>query len=312
MRWLRQIVTPVLEHNLHPPLLGRTSLPYAIPTGTSEAVRCRRCGRRGCVSERPTLVDTAGTEEKTLNWELHTAEAFGALRTLAPSSVDAVITDPPYSSGGAFRGDRARPTTTKYVKHGAQPAGPEFGGDTRDQRGFLAWATLWLSECFRATHPGGVACVFTDWRQLPVMSDALQAAGWTWRGIVVWDKTEAVMPHAGRFRQQAEFVVWGSRGPLTADEHRPILPGVFRHSSNWRHKRHIAGKPEGLMRDLVGICPPGGLVLDPFAGSGTTGVACLAEGRRFLGYELDPCIAEDARCRLESATSSASNIRQPA
>jgi site-specific DNA-methyltransferase (adenine-specific) len=244
-----------------------------------------------CLRRRPL-------NESNLDWNLHTDEAFSALRRLPPASVDAVITDPPYSSGGAFRGDRTRPATTKYVKHGVRAAGPDFGGDTRDQRGFLAWATLWLSECFRTTRPGGVACVFTDWRQLPVTSDALQAAGWTWRGIVVWDKTEAVMPHPGRFRQQAEFVVWGSRGPMALDGQRLVLPGVFRHSSNWRRKRHIAGKPEGLMRDLVRICPPGGLVLDPFAGSGTTGVAALAEGRRFCGYELDEAIAEKARERL--------------
>jgi len=126
----------------------------------------------------------------------------------------------------------------------------------------------------------------------------MQAAGWTWRGVVVWDKTEAVLPHRGRFRQQAEFVVWGSRGAIPSTPDAPVLPGVFRHSSNWRRKRHIAGKPEALMRDLVRICPPEGLILDPFAGSGTTGVAALSQGRRFLGFELDPTIAEGARERL--------------
>ncbi|MFN3595162.1 MAG: DNA methyltransferase, partial [Thiobacillaceae bacterium] len=44
-------------------------------------------------------------------------------------------------------------------------------------------------------------------------------------------------------------------------------------------------KPLGLMRDLVQICPPGGTVLDPFQGSGTTGVAALMEGLRYIGIE---------------------------
>ena len=56
------------------------------------------------------------------------------------------------------------------------------------------------------------------------------------------------------------------------------------------------------MRWLVRlVCPPGGLVLDPFAGSGSTGVAALEERRRFLGVERDSGYARIARARLEHA-----------
>jgi site-specific DNA-methyltransferase (adenine-specific) len=62
---------------------------------------------------------------------------------------------------------------------------------------------------------------------------------------------------------------------------------------------HPTVKPLELMRWLVRLlCPPGGLVLDPFCGSGTTGAAAAIESRRFLGIELDPAYAEIAAARI--------------
>lgn len=63
---------------------------------------------------------------------------------------------------------------------------------------------------------------------------------------------------------------------------------------------HPTLKPLELMRWLVRLaCPPGGLVLDPTMGSGTTGAAAALEGRRFLGIELEPTYLEIARARIE-------------
>lgn len=80
------------------------------------------------------------------------------------------------------------------------------------------------------------------------------------------------------------------------------LPGVFSVRVDPRDKHHLAGKPAPLMRQLVEIVTPGGVVLDPFAGSGSTGVAAIASGRSFLGAELDPTTAELCRARLEAAS----------
>lgn len=63
---------------------------------------------------------------------------------------------------------------------------------------------------------------------------------------------------------------------------------------------HPAVKPLELMRWLVRlVCPPGGLVLDPFMGSGTTGAAAALEGRRFCGIELEPAYIEISAARIE-------------
>lgn len=75
------------------------------------------------------------------------------------------------------------------------------------------WAAEWLYLARRAAKPGAPVCMFIDWRQLPCASDALQWAGWIWRGIAVWDKGNS-RPQKGRFRQQAEYIVWGSNGDM--------------------------------------------------------------------------------------------------
>ena len=234
-------------------------------------------------------------------YTLHRGEALAFLRSLPDASVDALITDPPYSSGGMFRGDRAKSTDDKYTQTECRGARPDFAGDNRDQRSFLTWCTLWLSESLRVLRPGAPVVLFTDWRQLPVMTDAVQAGGFIWRGIAVWDKTERSRPQMDAFRSQCEYVVWGSAGAMERTGAVGVLPGLWRVAVTSGDKHHQTGKPTPLMREIVKICPPGGLVLDPFAGSGTTGVAALAEGRRFIGCEMVREIADVAEERLRGA-----------
>jgi site-specific DNA-methyltransferase (adenine-specific) len=230
--------------------------------------------------------------------ELHRGDALAVLRGLPDASVDAVITDPPYSSGGLFRGDRAASTTTKYVQSGTKHPHPDFTGDNRDQRSFAFWSTLWLTECQRIARPGAFLLQFTDWRQLPTTTDVVQAGGWVWRGVAVWDKTEGSRPQLGRFRNQAEYVVWGTNGVHYTKAHPVVLPGVYRIPVRTADKFHLAGKPTELMRALCRITRPGGTILDPFMGSGTTGVAALAEGYDFVGIEREEAFSAIARARI--------------
>lgn len=72
--------------------------------------------------------------------------------------------------------------------------------------------------------------MFIDWRQLPAATDALQWAGWIWRGTAVWDKGNS-RPQKGRFRQQAEYIVWGSNGDMPISRPVPCLPGVFKYGN---------------------------------------------------------------------------------
>ena len=228
---------------------------------------------------------------------IYHGDAFEVLHTL--SGIDAIITDPPYSSGGAFRGDRTGSTVEKYVQSGQQAYRAEFAGDNRDQRSYAAWCSLWLTAAYRAANPGAVAAIFTDWRQLPTTTDALQAGGWVWRGIAVWDKTPASRPRQGAFTSQAEYVVWGTSGALDGEINSVYLPGVFTEMSpRGDDKVHIAEKPASVMDWLCQFSKPGALIVDPFMGSGTTLAAAKKLGRRAIGIEVDESYCAIAKARL--------------
>jgi site-specific DNA-methyltransferase (adenine-specific) len=220
---------------------------------------------------------------------LHRGDALAVLHALPDESVDAVFADPPYSSGGAFRSDRVATSTigkylggSDYAAANADRLG-DIAGDSRDQRAYGYWCALWLAECLRVTRSGGVCMLWADWRQLPTTTDALQAGGWIWRGIVPWGKPDA-RPQVGRFRNACEYVVWGSAGPMPPAPGAPCLPGFYEAVAP-RNRVHPTQKPLGVIRALVRIAPPDGIVLDPFMGSGTTGLAASMEGRRFVGVE---------------------------
>jgi site-specific DNA-methyltransferase (adenine-specific) len=230
-------------------------------------------------------------------------EALAVLARLPDACVDAVITDPPYSSGGFTRGDRQQGVAVKYQQAGTDREYPAFSGDNRDQRSWAYWCCLWLDECRRVTKPGGYLLMFTDWRQLPAATDVVQGGGWQWRGIVSWDKGDAARaPHKGYFRHQCEYVVWGTNGPLEVppvdDPRDGPWSGSLTIPVRQDDKFHLTGKPTKLMRELVKVCPPGGLILDPFAGSGTTGVAAEREGRRCLLIEKEQAYANVISDRL--------------
>lgn len=241
-------------------------------------------------------------------WQLHLGDALDGMRQLPDASFDAVITDPPYSSGGQFRGDRVNPNvTSKYVQHGTELVRPEFGGDSRDQRSYAFWTCWWLNEAYRLCRDGAAIALFTDWRQLPTVTDALQAGGFVWRGVAVWDKVGG-RPALGRIRNQAEYVVWGSKGPMATERNAPMLPGVISCSVKQDDKHHITGKPTEVMRWLVRLCERGGRILDPFAGSGTTGVAALLEGFAFVGFEREAAYHAIASRRLREAEERAPSL----
>lgn len=233
-------------------------------------------------------------------------EVMGAL-----PAVDAVITDPPYASGGMFRSDRTASVADKYVQSGTKRDWAAFAHDAKDQRSWVSWCERWLAAL--PVRPGGYVLSFIDWRQLPALTDAFQWAGLMWRGVVAWDKGGGSRaPHKGYFRHQCEYLVWGTLGACDAAVHAGPYPGAYQFPVLQREKHHMTGKPVGLMRELVKIVPPGGLVFDGFMGSGTTGVGAVLEGRRFIGVELDPLHFETACRRIADAQGLAWPPAEPA
>ena len=237
------------------------------------------------------------TEQTTplLN-RLHQVDAVEFVRQLPASSIDMLLTDPPYCSGGLHRAARAATTSKKYLNAASQDLYEDFDFDNMDQRSWLFWCQTWLAGAYRALKSSGMVVCFIDWRQLPALTDVIQAAGFTLRGIAVWDKTTGrARPRRSGFKQQAEFIVWASKGAMPDRE--VYLPGVFQCKLDFP-KRHLTEKPVDLAREVVRLVPEGGTVLDLFAGSATFLVAAKEAGLNWMGCEMNPRIHADASERL--------------
>ena len=111
----------------------------------------------------------------------------------------------------------------------------------------------------------------------------------------MWDKGGASRaPHCGYFRHQAEYAVWATNGRVPRKDsggHAGVM-----HAPSPRNKRHVAQKPIDVMQWLLAINP--GLVVDPFAGSGTTILAADKLRRPCYAAEMSPVIAAECLERL--------------
>jgi len=85
------------------------------------------------------------------------------LRHLPEESVDAVITDPPYCSGGRSMAKRNMQPSKKYEKSNSKSVHrPDFVGDSKNQRAWLHWCALWIGDCYRLLKPNGYFLMFSD------------------------------------------------------------------------------------------------------------------------------------------------------
>ena len=194
--------------------------------------------------------------------------------------VHAVITDPPYSSGAhesAKRGKRLAMTPESVTPRDV------IQGDVMGTFGFMWFLRAWFRRFIDTLHPGGHLACFIDWRMYPLMSAMSDAAGLRANNLVVWDKGYAGL--GSGFRAQHELVMLASLGP---PEWYSYQFGNVIEDMRITQGAHPHEKPARLCEALVATCTPiGGTVLDTFMGSGSTGVACVSAGRKFIGMEVE-------------------------
>lgn len=218
-------------------------------------------------------------------WCVVEGDALALLASLPDGAVDHVITDPPYNA--------------------RTHAGAKAKGGELVERSTIEFASLesaeFFADCLRAAARWCLA--FCAAEQLAAYEGA---AGGAWIRAGAWIRIGAAPQFTGD-RPATGF-------DAVAIAHRPGRKrwnGGGRHAV-WSHgfqrdevgdgRGHPTRKPLALMRELVrDFTDPGEVILDPFAGSGTTGVAALAEGRRVILVERVPEYAEIARRRCEAA-----------
>ncbi|MBX3014842.1 MAG: HNH endonuclease [Caldilineaceae bacterium] len=289
----RKTMTELNTHRNAPPDKGRGDQISATQSPETGRAMKRVHPRNETGGDR--VVEASG-------FKLYHSDCMSVFPGMAANSVDAIMTDPPYSSGGMTTGTRQNAPEKKYIGNNRERIWPTFGGDNRDQHSWFRWCSMWISECFRIVKPSGYFLMFTDWRQLPTATDAMQAGGFTWRGVIAWDKGRgARAPHKGFFRHQCEYIIWGTKGNVPMATHAGPFDGCHHIPLRQRDKFHMVGKPTELMQHLAQVVPPEALILDPFMGSGTTGIGALLSGRHFIGIEQEQVYFEIAQERLQEA-----------
>jgi site-specific DNA-methyltransferase (adenine-specific) len=197
------------------------------------------------------------------------------LASLADKSVDVVITDPPYS-----KHTHDRTWTAKTIGRPTIYEGIDFDALTPD----VAYAVA--GEAHRVTNRWFAA--FTDMEGIALWRDAVLNAGLDYVRTCLWVKPDATPQFTGdRPASGAEAFVLAHR-PGRKRWNGGGKRNVYTHGRAPGGAPHPTTKPLSLMLELVAdFTEPGDLILDPFAGSGTTGVAALMLGRRFIGWERD-------------------------
>ncbi|WP_163534995.1 DNA-methyltransferase [Helicobacter suis] len=232
------------------------------------------------------------------------ADALDFLPTLPDNSIDCLLIDPPYCSGGAKSLNARNASTCK--KYLGVPAYLDFEGDGKDQRLWIFWMAEILRQAKRILKPSAYFFSFIDWRQLPALSDSIQLADLAWRGVIVWNKGNGSRPFANAFKQQCEFILWGTNGALTTRKEANYYYGYVEKYLHFSKKQHPTQKPLEVLKHLLAVVPKDEgqeppVVLDCFCGSGSTGVACAELGLDFIGVELSKEYAALASMNLEAA-----------
>jgi site-specific DNA-methyltransferase (adenine-specific) len=203
--------------------------------------------------------------------QLHLGDCLEFLKTLEPGSVDAVVTDPPYGIALNARyggGSRLYPDgSRREPKHAYRP---KIEGDDKpfDPAPFMGFRHVML---WGANNYG------------------LKGGRW-----LVWDKRCGVCPP----RSQADCEIAWFNEPGPARVFRHVWDGMIRDSERGVQREHPTQKPVALMEWCLSFLPEGCTVFDPYMGSGTTGVACIRTGRRFIGCEIDPTYFQIAERRI--------------
>lgn len=213
---------------------------------------------------------------------IYHGDAMGILPTIG--GADLIVTDPPYTFGIASTGN----TATK-------------SGHWGDLMNSAYWYAAWIREAYRLTvNRQGAAWIFNSWRSFPILTRAAYMAEWGIESLLVWDK-ECIGPGGTRgLRPSYELVALFTHKDFAIANRG--LPDIWRHKwSSTKPNGHPAEKPINLVRQLIDESG-GGLVVDPFMGSGTTLKAAQELGQSAIGIEIEERYCEIAARRLAQSS----------
>ena len=224
---------------------------------------------------------------------IYHGDCLQTIALLGADSVNGIITDPPYCSGGYLE---AQKNTKAQGLRGATVSdeGFEWFADNMGTSG-LAWLLRELAVLLRTVlQPNRSAFIFTDWRMVPTLAPAVESAGFRFRNQLIWDKGNAGLGNG--FKPRYEVIMEFAKGQAQyATKDGQSVLRYNRVTSG--DKQHGAEKPCELIEELMRVAGPE-TILDPFMGSGTTLVAAKRLGRRAIGIDIEERYCEIAAKRL--------------
>ncbi len=238
-------------------------------------------------------------------------DCIALLRMLPPASVHCVFADPPYNL--QLRGELRRPDDS--LVDGVDDDWDRFA----DFATYDAFTREWLGECRRVLRKDGTLWVIGAYHNIFRIGAILQDLGFWVLNDVIWRKANPMPNFRGRrFTNAHETLIWAARQrdsrhrfnyqamkalnddiQMRSDWFIPLCTGPERLRNQHGLKLHPTQKPEALLhRALLAATAPGDIVLDPFFGTGTTGVVAKRLHRHFIGIERHPAYVEAAWGRI--------------
>ena len=243
-------------------------------------------------------------------------DCVAEMMRLPPASIDLVFADPPYHL--QLEGALSRPDQS--LVDGVDDVWDKFANFAE----YDAFTRDWLAAVRRLMKPAATIVVIGSYHNIFRVGAILQDLGFWILNDIVWRKANPMPNFRGRrFTNAHETMIWAARSAeakakaytfnyetlkagnedvqVRSDWFLPICTGAERLKDESGRKAHPTQKPEALLqRVLLAASNAGDLVLDPFFGSGTTGVAARRLGRSFIGLERDSAYAEAARRRIDA------------
>lgn len=227
------------------------------------------------------------------NYRLFLADAFSKIKELTANNitVNHIVTDPPYN----ISQDNNFNTLSNPRK------GVDFG--TWDNNFDLL---SWIPAYEKILDKNGSFIVFCSYRNISSIIEIMEKNNLVVKDIIIWKKTNPMPRNINRrYVQDSEFAIWAvkknSKWIFNKNKNMPYMRSTFETSivSGKERTKHPTQKSLLLMKELIKIhTNPDDLILDPFMGSGTTGIASIEMDRRFIGIESNPLYFDIAVSRF--------------
>ena len=226
--------------------------------------------------------------------KLYKGDCLELMRGVGAESIDLIVTDPPYkvATGGVPN------ETNNVILNKNRPKG--ILTEHSQLIKIIPKFSDWIPECYRVLKNGTHAYFMINSSNLIELANGIEKAGFKIHNILTWKKNNCTPSQF--YMKNCEFVIFCRKGKAKYINNIGDSKTVHEFNNISGKKVHPTEKPIELMKFYIeNSSEENDTVLDPFMGSGSTGVACVNTFRNFIGFEIDENYFNIATKRIEEA-----------